>query len=251
MSKCIVDGTRCNCLTLRGTRCTRKATLPEISPFTCKIHLDKCSYTGDKLNLSLNSTCPKIIPLSVIKSRNYGGNTAKVWYCMYDKDVVILKRIDNSIECSLLKNVTHENIVKMIKCWTMNTRTYMLLKCYRGDLSSINRRTLTSHTLTDLHFQLLQGLNFIHAINIAHCDIHDKNIFWDTVDGSVRYVLADFDRAVHTYDMDTLSEDVKSLKRTLLIYATPVWKQSDYFINVVMSTNIATSKLYCLAKQKL
>lgn len=90
-------------------------------------------------------------------------------------------------EISLLKELRHKNIIALIECEGIETRTALVLEHCPGDLETyMTQRRLTGRPLHSdpylirtFMWQLLQGLAYCHAKKVLHRDLKPQNLLVD------------------------------------------------------------------------
>ncbi|KAL3469909.1 hypothetical protein BJX99DRAFT_240409 [Aspergillus californicus] len=93
--------------------------------------------------------------------------------------------------CEILKNHAHENIACYLGCVVKNSRITGL--CFRKYAETLADRLRDGRSVDDGCFRQIQaGINHIHALNLAHNDIHSDNIMFADRDGDAA-VIIDFD----------------------------------------------------------
>jgi len=115
-------------------------------------------------------------------------------------------------EINFIKNLDHKNIVKYFDAVVKDHRIYLILEYLEGgSLGTLCKRSLFSEALIKLYiFQILEGLDYLHKLNIAHRDIKGLNILI-TKDGKIK--IADFGVAVN----------INENQKTLSAGGTPYW----------------------------
>ncbi|KAL1943365.1 hypothetical protein VTO73DRAFT_4440 [Trametes versicolor] len=127
------------------------------------------------------------------------GSYSKVFKakCRTTKMSVAIKIIDTDLdeglsavvmrEISLLKELRHKNIIALIECEGIETRTALVLEHCPGDLETyMTQRRLTGRPLHSdpylirtFMWQLLQGLAYCHAKKVLHRDLKPQNLLVD------------------------------------------------------------------------
>lgn len=99
-------------------------------------------------------------------------------------------------EINFIKNLNHRNIVKYFDAVVKDHRIYLILEYLEGgSLGTLCRRSIFPESLIKLYiFQILEGLEYLHKLNILHRDIKGLNILM-TKDGKIK--IADFGVAVN------------------------------------------------------
>ncbi len=151
--------------------------------------------------------------LEVLKQLAFGGLSA-VYLCQLNKlDLIVLKEsvvplnskesLKNKAaemfkrEASLLVNLDHPQLVKVVDFFTENDRTYLLLGYQEG----LNLRQLireqgpqSENRVIEIALSLVQPLNYLHSLSppVVHRDISPENIILKEDDTAV---LIDFGAA--------------------------------------------------------
>ncbi|MBK9618936.1 MAG: serine/threonine protein kinase [Candidatus Obscuribacter sp.] len=151
--------------------------------------------------------------LEVLKQLAFGGLSA-VYLCQLNKlDLIVLKEsvvplnskesLKNKAaemfkrEASLLVNLDHPQLVKVVDFFTENDRTYLLLGYQEG----LNLRQLireqgpqSESRVIEIALSLVQPLNYLHSLSppVVHRDISPENIILKEDDTAV---LIDFGAA--------------------------------------------------------
>jgi len=151
--------------------------------------------------------------LEVLKQLAFGGLSA-VYLCQLNKlDLIVLKEsvvplnskesLKNKAaemfkrEASLLVNLDHPQLVKVVDFFTENDRTYLLLGYQEG----LNLRQLireqgpqSESRVIEIAISLIQPLNYLHSLSppVVHRDISPENIILKEDDTAV---LIDFGAA--------------------------------------------------------
>jgi serine/threonine protein kinase len=106
-------------------------------------------------------------------------------------------------EVALLKELSHENIVKLDEIFCSPERLVLVFEFVESDLKKYMRsqgRPLTPAVIKNLTYQLCRGTEFCHANRIIHRDIKPQNLLIDQSDGRLRLKIADFGLA-RTYSV--------------------------------------------------
>lgn len=114
----------------------------------------------------------------------------------YETDVE--KAIDREIQ--IHKIMCHDNIVEFIKYIKDSDYAYIFLSlCVNSSLCELQagRGTLTIDEVRYFMYNILNGLTYIHAMEIIHRDIKPSNIL---IDSNMQVKIADFGLAISTND---------------------------------------------------
>lgn len=127
------------------------------------------------------------------------GTQAKVWIFKYGNETKAIKQSRRSKkyndihpvvlrEISLLKYLSHPNIITVDDVIIDNTFVSMIMPFYPSNLHET--MDITYENKINIIKQLLEGLGYLHSVGIAHRDIKPENILYNPDDNKV--VLADF-----------------------------------------------------------
>jgi serine/threonine protein kinase len=96
-------------------------------------------------------------------------------------------------EIAILKELTHENIVRLLDVFCKPGELQLVFELLDSDLKKYMRSlgsSLQPHQIKDFTSQLLKGVEFCHANRIIHRDLKPQNLLIDT--SSMRLKVADF-----------------------------------------------------------
>lgn len=85
-------------------------------------------------------------------------------------------------EISILAQMTHPNIVKLIRVFENEHNVYMCMElCKNQSLIELmkNRKRITESETRSYISQLIEGIKYIHSKNIVHRDLKLGNLFLD------------------------------------------------------------------------
>ena len=88
-----------------------------------------------------------------------------------------IKRIEREI--SMVKNINHPNIAKVYEIKEDEEKIYILMEyCENGELFNLilERHKLTEEESAYFYYQIINGLEYIHAKNIIHRDLKPENL---------------------------------------------------------------------------
>eukprot|EP00927_Polykrikos_kofoidii_P007065 TRINITY_DN12886_c0_g1_i1.p1 TRINITY_DN12886_c0_g1~~TRINITY_DN12886_c0_g1_i1.p1 ORF type:complete len:359 (+),score=44.51 TRINITY_DN12886_c0_g1_i1:34-1110(+) len=101
----------------------------------------------------------------------------------------------NSIrEIAVLKDLSHENVVKLLDVFCSMTRLTLIFEYIEKDLKKYMKSVggrLSSQIVKTLTYQLLRGIEACHATRILHRDLKPQNLLVDQRSG-IRLKIADF-----------------------------------------------------------
>merc|ERR1719203_1291134 len=95
-------------------------------------------------------------------------------------------------EIALLKELSHENVVKLLDVFCSTRKMILVFEFLDNDLKKYMRargRHLEPATIKSLCFQLCRGIEFCHANRVLHRDLKPQNLL---IDSKVRLKIADF-----------------------------------------------------------
>jgi len=98
-------------------------------------------------------------------------------------------------EITILKKVTHPNIVPLYEIYEEREDIVLVMKLIKGgDLfDQIQKRnTFTEKDASNVIRQLLEAVKYLHEINIVHRDLKVDNILCDTKGQDLHVYVADF-----------------------------------------------------------
>jgi len=97
-------------------------------------------------------------------------------------------------EIALLKEISHENVVKLLDVFCSTTKLTLVFEFLELDLKKYMKSVanqLTPAIIKVLAFQLCKGIEFCHANRILHRDLKPQNLLIDQR-GGMRLKIADF-----------------------------------------------------------
>ncbi|OIR57252.1 MAG: CMGC protein kinase [Amphiamblys sp. WSBS2006] len=100
-------------------------------------------------------------------------------------------------EINALKQLDHENIIKIVACSDMRNRreeypAHLVLEYMPSDLDAVLNRPEIKENRREILRQILEGVAHIHSKKLAHRDIRPENILIDPTTMSVK--ICDFGR---------------------------------------------------------
>lgn len=119
------------------------------------------------------------------------------------KKKYVLKEIKNNLdgsiarEAELMIKLKHPNIVSLIEIFKYDFKSYLLIE-FMEDIDLLVQITkspknhLTEYDAKLCFYQIVQGIKYMHDLNIAHADIKPENIFIREVNGILLCKLGDF-----------------------------------------------------------
>ena len=109
--------------------------------------------------------------------------------------------IDIKREIKILSGINHKNIIKMYDCFCQNEKYYLVLEYLPNKTlnDKINDKIKKCHRhfqeneILNIFHQIINGLKYLHDLNIIHRDIKPDNILFDEKDN---VKLSDFGYSV-------------------------------------------------------
>merc|ERR1740129_2446168 len=95
-------------------------------------------------------------------------------------------------EIALLKELTHENVVKLLDVLCSTNKLTLVFEFLENDLKKYMKSLscrLVPATIRSLSFQLCRGIEFCHANRILHRDLKPQNLL---IDNRLHLKIADF-----------------------------------------------------------
>lgn len=95
-------------------------------------------------------------------------------------------------EIALLKELSHENVVKLLDVCCTPSRLTLVFEFLEHDLKKYTKglgRNLQPNEIKALTYQLCRGIEFCHSNRILHRDLKPQNLL---IDNSLRLKIADF-----------------------------------------------------------
>jgi len=106
-------------------------------------------------------------------------------------------------EISIMKEINHENVVRLFGTFTSKNNIYLVLEfCGGGDLQLFIRKNkrLEESVARRFLIQLARGLHFLHSKNIIHRDIKPQNLLLSEFSPNATIKFADFGFAKHLHE---------------------------------------------------
>lgn len=106
-------------------------------------------------------------------------------------------------EISIMKEINHENVVRLFGTFTSKNNIYLVLEfCGGGDLQLFIRKhkRLEESVAKSFLIQLARGLHFLHSKNIIHRDIKPQNLLLSEFSPNATIKFADFGFAKHLHE---------------------------------------------------
>ncbi|KAJ2673570.1 hypothetical protein GGI25_004671 [Coemansia spiralis] len=83
-------------------------------------------------------------------------------------------------EIGALQKLHHENIIRLLDVFREDYRSFLVFECMDCDLNELvvsrNGRRLPETVILDITYQVLNGLDYIHANDLFHRDIKPENV---------------------------------------------------------------------------
>jgi len=95
-------------------------------------------------------------------------------------------------EIALLKELSHENVVKLLDVFCTTSKLVLVFEFVENDLKKYMKslgRSVEPKTVKSLSYQLCKGIEFCHANRILHRDLKPQNLL---IDSKLRLKIADF-----------------------------------------------------------
>merc|ERR1719471_2819919 len=95
-------------------------------------------------------------------------------------------------EIALLKELSHENVVKLLDVFCSTSKLVLVFEFVENDLKKYMKslgRQMPPASIKHLAFQLCRGIEFCHANRILHRDLKPQNLL---IDSNLRLKIADF-----------------------------------------------------------
>lgn len=154
----------------------------------------------------------------VHKAINVNNNSCLAIKVVARKDLGTPKQKEHLCrEIKTLRKVQHQNIVEFIEIIEENDIVYMVMECFNTDLLRVImlKGRLDLSTCTSYLKQLIQALQYLHNLGIAHRDLKAENLL---IRGNL-LKLADFGYSVDLNVAGTLSLNPSEKKSQSLIYS--------------------------------
>nr|XP_014346021.1 PREDICTED: serine/threonine-protein kinase DCLK3 [Latimeria chalumnae] len=155
-------------------------------------------------------------------------------YAMKIIDKSKLKGKEDMIEneISIIKSLSHPNIVSLIEEYESEKEIYLILEyVHGGDLFDAITESIkfTEHNAALMITDLCEALSYIHSINIVHRDLKPENLLVQrNADGSTTLKLADFGLGM------TVTEPVFTVCGTPTYVAPEILSEKGYGLEVDM-----------------
>lgn len=138
--------------------------------------------------------------LKYTKKRFIGSGLFTRVYLIYDKEThqqyackIFKDHKDYFLnEVMVLSKLNHPNIIKLIDSFEENNKFYILTElCVNGNLAELinERKGITIPEIRYCAIQIINGLSYIHSMDIIHRDLKLQNIF---VDEEMNLKIGDF-----------------------------------------------------------
>lgn len=103
------------------------------------------------------------------------------------------RRVYNEVK--ILKDITHENVVRMHDVVETSQAVYIVMEyCQGGDLAQYvkTKKQLDEYEVQEIVHQVAQGLKELYRKDIMHRDIKLQNLLRSTEGATVKIKIADF-----------------------------------------------------------
>ena len=124
-----------------------------------------------------------------IKTERLGkGAYGVVFKYVKDGNSVAVKKMRNSMsmsdvdstairELSVAALLNHPNIAKILDGYVKPEVIYLVLELGKTDLNTfLSKNKLTSDQITDMFYQMMKGIEYMHSMGVWHRDIKPQNI---------------------------------------------------------------------------
>ncbi|KAI9311521.1 kinase-like domain-containing protein [Dichotomocladium elegans] len=101
--------------------------------------------------------------------------------------------LDNELD--ILKKVRHDHIVSMHALYESKDAVYIVTDlCEGGELFQqlLQKGSYTEKDASSLVRQMLEGLAYLHKLDIVHRDMKPENLLFDTKDDDAKLMITDF-----------------------------------------------------------
>ncbi|KAJ5079249.1 sterile20-like kinase isoform b-related [Anaeramoeba ignava] len=136
--------------------------------------------------------------IKLISQLGYGGFST-VWKAQVKStnEIVAVKKVSNeytqkaALEISVLRRCKHKNIIKYFHTFSKDGEIWIIMEyCAGGSLADlIKKKSLNEKQIAYISREVLEGIEFLHSLNIIHRDIKASNILL-TEDGQPK--ISDF-----------------------------------------------------------
>jgi len=133
-------------------------------------------------------------------------------------------------EIALLKELSHENIVKLLDVFCSTNKLVLVFEFVENDLKKYMKslgKQLDPKTIQSLSYQLCKGIQFCHSNRILHRDLKPQNLL---IDSKLQLKIADFGLAraytvpvpKYTHEVVTVWYRAPEILLGSLMYSVPV-----------------------------
>lgn len=154
-------------------------------------------------------------------------------------------------EIITLKSLRHTNLLSLLDIEVKNNELYLIVEAMDHDLSQViqkSKGTLRPDIVKSFIKQILQGVSYMHAKNIAHRDLKPANILVKS-DGTLK--IADFGLSRKmTLIGPPSQEDIKRKCAITVLVATLWYRAPELLLNVnTYSTEIDMWSVGCIMSE--
>ncbi|KAM3128618.1 hypothetical protein pb186bvf_019315 [Paramecium bursaria] len=177
------------------------------------------------------------------------------------------KKIQDMLEREgeILKNLTHQNILKYLQSFETENKQYYIFKYIKGVTLKEYIKQIEISEIKDIVKQIIEGLEYIHQKDIIHCDIKPANIIINKLNGQLEVTIIDFGLSVDVSKTKGLTEGARGtinymapeqLQGVLYNRSVDIWALGILVYNMLTKgqnpfTEIDDNEQTCIDKIKL